>query len=52
MPRERQHGFKLESVRLDFGKLTPLAIVMFGHVCEIGHVPMFFVCFGRYKYYE
>ena len=37
-----------ESQRLDFGKLTALAIVMSGHVCEIGHVPMFFVCFGRY----
>ena len=36
-----------ESQRLDFGKLPALPIVMSGHVCEIGHVPMFFVCFGR-----
>ena len=54
MPRGRHEGFKLESVRLGLLKVKPSLrdsifkglhfwqwSCLFGHVCEIGHVPMF-----------
>ena len=54
MPRGRHEGFKLESVRLGLLKVKPSLrdsifkglyfwqwSCLFGHVCEISHVPMF-----------
>ena len=54
MPRGRQHGFKRESMRLGLLKVKPSLrnsifkglhfwqwSCLFGHVCEIGHVPIF-----------